>query len=92
MGKFKVGDKVEVVPGVIDHDFKIDIGGWSGSVARTFILDEDHKTEMCTVIWDKKTIDKMGWKLIRQCDRMNLNHTEMNLAVTELAFQPFGAK
>ena len=79
---FKPGDKVKVKKGVIDPDFNFEISGWTGEFKESYFV-ENSKWH-CRVIWDKKTLHKMGKSFINKCDRLNLNHEEMNLENTEL--------
>ena len=79
---FQVGDKVKVKKGVIDPDFNFEIGGWTGEMKESFFIENSRWH--CRIIWDEKTLRKMGKKFINKCDRLNLDHTEMNLENTEL--------
>ena len=79
---FLPGDKVKVKNGVIDPDFNFEISGWTGEFKESYFI-ENSKWH-CRVVWDEKTLHKMGRKFINKCDRLNLDHTEMNLENTEL--------
>jgi hypothetical protein len=80
--KFAYGDKVRVLDGTRDPDFNLEIGGWTGVIEDIELLKDG--TWLCCVVWDKPTLQKMGRKLIRRCDRNNLDHTMTCLLETEL--------
>ena len=55
---FEPSDKIEVKQGVIYPYFDIEISSQPGVVTRHFI--GNNSLELCTVVWDKQTIDRMG--------------------------------
>lgn len=81
---FQPGDKVQVKKGVIDPDFNTPMDSWSGEIKRCFLAEDS--VWVCSIIFDQATVSTMGKKFIDKCDRLNLNHTEMNLE--ESALQP----
>lgn len=58
---FEYSDKIEVKTGVQDPDFYLEISGWPGVVTRHFI--GDNSLELCTLVWDKRTIERMEFNL-----------------------------
>lgn len=81
---FNPGDKVRVKDGVIDPDFKFDIGGWSGEVIDSFPGDESKR--LCLIKWNNETISRMGRNLIRKCEDQDYDYSQMYLEVSEIEF------
>ena len=69
--KFNKGDRIRVLQGVMDPDFKSGIGGWTGEIASTELCDS---VWLCEIFWDKGTISLMSDKHIRKCEKRNLNY------------------
>ena len=80
--KYKYGDKVRVVRGVIDPDFRINIGSWSGVIDEIELLDNG--SWMYCIVWDKDTLLKAGNKYISKCEKANLDYENIFLAENEL--------
>ena len=76
--EFEVGDSVVVKAGVVDPDFRIDIGGWQGRVKE---LDDD---DTVFISWDSVTLRQMGLDLIIRCENENLDWEVMTLSQTEV--------
>ena len=80
--KFKYGDKVKVIPGTKDPDYGTDIAGWVGKIEE--IEYGDDKSLLYCVLWERETIKKMGRKLIKRCERDNLDYKKIYLDEEEL--------
>jgi len=80
--KFRYGQEVRVVAGTKHPDFDLDIGGWTGSIEE-IELDDDESWLYC-IQWDRATLKKMGRKLIKRCDKENLDHSRTFLSEEEL--------
>lgn len=78
-GKFEIGDCVLVNKGVIDPDFKNDIGGWQGRVK------EPEEDGIVVVAWDSVTLKQMGMESIVRCEMENLDWEVTGLSVSELS-------
>lgn len=86
--KFHCGQNVRVVEGTKDPDYGTDIGGWSGSVEDILPDKEGNETWLYMILWDKRTLRKMGRKVLRRCEKDNLDYTRMCLGESELVALP----
>ncbi len=82
VSKFKCGDIVKVILGTKDPDFNIDIGEWSGKIEDVELID--NKTWLYFIIWDETTLKKMSKKLIKKCEKENLDFEKMYLEEKDL--------
>ncbi len=80
--KYKYGDKVRVVTGVIDPDFKTNIEGWSGEIDEIELLDND--SWMYQVVWDDDTLLIAGDDFVSKCEEKNLDYEYIKLLENEL--------
>ncbi|MDX8414462.1 MAG: hypothetical protein R8J85_10285, partial [Mariprofundales bacterium] len=69
--KFKCGDVVRVLHGVIDPDFITNIGGWSGRVERVDPCDGG--SWMYVILWDQETLAAAGENYEEQCEQKELD-------------------
>ncbi|WP_319577340.1 hypothetical protein [uncultured Desulfobacter sp.] len=75
----KKGDYIRVKGGTKDPDFKGNyLSGYTG-----YIEDIDDYNQVC-ILWDESTLMKFDHKLIKKCDRKNLDHTRMILSSNDI--------
>lgn len=75
----KKGDHIRVKEGTNDPDFKgNDLSGYTG-----YIEDIDDENFVC-ILWDKSTLERFDQKLIKDCDRKNLDYTKIFLSIEEV--------
>ncbi len=67
LAKLKGGESVKVKPGVLDPDFKFDIGGWQGRVKDV----DDYDSPL--ILWDSITLNSMDFGLIIKCKDKKLD-------------------
>lgn len=79
---YKYGDKVRVVSGVNDPDFKTNLEGWSGEIDEIEFFDNE--SWLCHIIWDKDTLQQAGESYISKCEEENLDYESMYLLENEL--------
>lgn len=79
VSKFQIGDCVVVNKGVLDPDFKNDIGGWQGRVR------EPEEDGIVVVAWDSVTLKQMGMESIVRCEMENLDWEVTGLSVSEIS-------
>jgi hypothetical protein len=69
--KFKEGDAVQVLRGIKDPDFKIDISGWSGKIDEVEVAEKGGW--LYKIMWDQKTLLQADNDYIDRCERNNLD-------------------
>ena len=82
LSKFKIGDVVHVKQGSKDPDYGMEISGWVGEI-EDISFSDDAKWLYC-ILWNEKTLKKMDRKLIKRCDKDNLDHMRMYLEEHDL--------
>ncbi len=66
---------------VIDPDFSVSIGGWQGRITEVFEQDN-----LVCITWDSITLRNMPGKMIRLCEKEDLQFERMYLRPEELEF------
>ncbi|RMH73928.1 MAG: hypothetical protein D6675_01200 [Gemmatimonadetes bacterium] len=77
--EYNVGDSVVVKEGVKDPDLGFDISGWQGRVVE--IVEDE---ELIYVDWDSETLANIPMEIIEQCERADLEWTQMCLEPEEV--------
>jgi len=78
----QVGDSVVVKGATKDPDLGMLIGGWQGRVIR---LEDDRKhTQLVHIQWDSITLGGMDGSVIAECERRDLDWSQMVLTIHEV--------
>ena len=75
----KEGDPIRVKDGTNNPDFKgKDLSGYTG-----YIEDIDYENFVC-ILWDESTLERFDKKLIKECDRKNLDYKKIILSIDDI--------
>ena len=76
----KKDEYIRVKTGTIDPDFKdMDLSGFTG-----YLEDDPGNDNLVCIIWDNDTLKNFDEKFVSMCDKQNLDHTRMVLAVEDI--------
>jgi hypothetical protein len=74
-----IGDSVVVKPGILDPEFRIDIGGWQGRIKE---IDDENTV---FIRWDSITLLGISRETVIRCENENLEWEVMTLEKDEVA-------
>ena len=75
----KEGDHIKVKNGTNDPDFKgKDLSGYTGYIEG---IDDNN---LVGIIWDEPTLMRFDKKLIKECDKRNLDYRKMVLSIDDI--------
>ena len=76
----KKDEHIRVKKGTTDPDFKdMDLSGFTG-----YLEDTHDSDNLVCIVWDNDTLKNFDDKFINMCDRQNLDHTRIVLAVDDI--------
>ena len=74
---FKIGDSVKVKPGIIDPDFKLDLGGYQGRIT------EAKASGLYSIQWDSVTLRQMPHNYIRDSESQDFIWDRFDLSISD---------